>query len=95
MNGWKITRCIGYGFLLGTAGIKLLSGKDAKKAYTHITAAVMRCVDGVVKTATTLKENCDDIAADAKDINEKRYAAEREQEIRDARELLDEAGAAE
>jgi len=92
MDGWKITRCIGYGFLLGTAGVKLLSGKDAKKAYTHITAAVMRGVDEVVKTATTLKENCEDIAADARDINEVRYAKEREQEILDAREILKEAG---
>ena len=28
------------GVLFGTAGIKLLSSKDAKKLYTHVTAAV-------------------------------------------------------
>lgn len=95
MNGWKITRCIGYGFLLGTAGVKLLSSKDAKKAYTHITAAAMRCIDDVIAKATTIKENCDDIAADARAINEKRYKEEREQEIRDAKDFLEEAQAAE
>ena len=30
------------GVLFGTAGIKLLSSKDAKKAYTHATAAALR-----------------------------------------------------
>ena len=28
--------------LFGTAGVKILSSKDAKKCYTHTTAAVMR-----------------------------------------------------
>ena len=30
------------GVLFGTAGIKLLSSKDAKKVYTNCTAAVLR-----------------------------------------------------
>ena len=29
------------GVLFGTAGIKMLSSKDAKKVYTHTTAAVV------------------------------------------------------
>ena len=29
------------GVLFGTAGIKVLSSKDAKEAYTHCTAAVI------------------------------------------------------
>ena len=41
------------GVLFGTAGIKLLSSKDAKKAYTHTTAAVLRAKDSVMKTVTT------------------------------------------
>ena len=72
------------GALFGSAGIKLLSSKDAKKAYTHVTAAVMRCADSVMETATTFKENCGDIKADAKEINEKRYEEERLKEIEDA-----------
>ena len=30
------------GVLFGSAGIKLLSSKDAKKAYTHLAAAGLR-----------------------------------------------------
>ena len=30
------------GLLFGTAGIKVLSSKDAKKVYTHTAAAVLR-----------------------------------------------------
>lgn len=48
------------GVLFGTAGIKLLSSKDAKKAYTHTTAAVLRAKDSVMKTVTTARENVED-----------------------------------
>ena len=37
------------GVLFGTAGIKLLSGRDAKKCYTNCTAAVLRMKDSVMK----------------------------------------------
>ena len=30
------------GVLFGTAGIRILSSRDAKKVYTHATAAVLR-----------------------------------------------------
>ena len=62
------------GVLFGTAGIKVLSSKDAKKLYTQCTAAVLRMKDQVMKTATTLQENCGDILADAKEINDQRAA---------------------
>lgn len=39
------------GLLFGTAGIKLLTSKDAKKVYTSCTAAVLRAKDCVMKTA--------------------------------------------
>lgn len=60
------------GVLFGTAGIKILSSKDAKKAYTHTTAAVLRAKDCVMSTAINIKENAEDILADAKDINDQR-----------------------
>ena len=60
------------GVLFGTAGVKLLSSKDAKKLYTHVTAAVLRAKECVMTTATNIKENADDIYADAKQINESR-----------------------
>lgn len=60
------------GVLFGTAGIKLLCSKDAKKAYTHTTAAVLRARESVMKTVTAVQENCADILASAKDINDQR-----------------------
>ena len=64
------------GVLFGTAGVKLLSSKDAKKVYTHTTAAALRAKDSVMKTYTAVKENAEDILADAKAINADRAAAE-------------------
>lgn len=64
------------GVLFGTAGIKILSSKDAKKAYTHCTAAALRAKDCVMKTVENVQENAEDILAEAKQINEQRQAAE-------------------
>ena len=72
------------GVLFGTAGIKLLASKDAKKAYTRCTAAVLRAKDGVMKTATLIQENAEDIVAEAKQINEKRAAEEKAAVIEEA-----------
>lgn len=60
------------GLLFGTAGLKILGSKDAKKVYTQTTAAALRAKETVMTTVTNIKENADDILADAKDINEKR-----------------------
>ncbi len=65
------------GVLFGTAGVKLLSSRDAKKVYTHCTAATLRAKDSIVKTAVTIQENAEDILAEAKQINAER---EKEQE---------------
>ena len=73
MNWAKIGLFAG-GALFGSAGIEILTSKDAKKLYTQCTAAVLRMKDQVMKTATTLQENCGDILADAKEINEQRAA---------------------
>ena len=64
------------GVLFGTAGVKVLSSNDAKKVYTNCTAAALRAKDCVMKTATTIQENAEDILAEAEQINEKRAAEE-------------------
>lgn len=64
------------GVAFGTAGIRILTSKDAKKVYTNCTAAVLRAKDDVVKKTTILQENCSDILAEAKLINEERAAAD-------------------
>ena len=74
----------GAGVLFGTVGLKILGSKDAQKVYAHTTAAALRAKDSVMKTYTTVKENAEDILADAKAINEDRAAAEEAQVIEDA-----------
>lgn len=64
------------GVLFGTAGVKVLSSKDAKKVYTNCTAAALRAKDCVMKTATTVQENAEDILAEAQKINEERAEQE-------------------
>ena len=43
----KKTGIFAAGVLFGTAGIKVLSSKDAKKLYTNCTAAVLRATEAV------------------------------------------------
>ena len=64
------------GVLFGTAGIKLLGSRDAKKVYAHTTAAALRAKEGVMKTVTAVREGAEDVYADAKAINERRAEAE-------------------
>ena len=75
------------GVLFGTAGIKVLSSRDAKKVYTHCTAAVLRAKDAIVDQATVLQENCSDIYEEAKQINEKRAEAEDDKIIESTEEV--------
>ncbi len=71
----KIALFVG-GTLFGSAGFKLLGSKDARKVYANITAAVLRCKDQIMRDVETVQENCSDILADAKAINEARTAEE-------------------
>ena len=64
------------GALFGSIGLKLLSSKDAKKAYIHVAAAGLRMKDYAMETATTIQENAADILAYAKDLNDERAARE-------------------
>lgn len=64
------------GLLFGTAGLKLLSSKDAKNVYAHTTAAALRVKDCVMKGVDKVQESAADIVATAKDINEERAAKE-------------------
>lgn len=75
----KKTGIFAAGVLFGTAGIKLLSSKDAKKVYTNCTAAVLRAKECVMNVAEKVQENAEDIYAEAKEINAQR-AAETEYE---------------
>lgn len=79
--------CFVGGTLFGSVGIKLLTSKDAKKAYVHVTAAGLRAKDCVMTTVDTVQENANDILASAQDLNEERAA--REEAKREAAEIAD------
>lgn len=72
------------GVLFGTAGLKILSSKEAKTVYAHTTAAVLRAKDCVMQTVTTIREGADDIYAAAKSINDRRAAGAEPETIEDA-----------
>ena len=76
MNIYKGVALFAGGVLFGSAGFKLLSSKDAKKAYTHATAAALRMKESVMETVTSVQENAADILVSAKEINEQRAQEE-------------------
>ena len=61
------------GTLFGTAGIKILTSKDARKVYTEATAAALRAKECVMTTVT-------------KAINDQRAAAAEAEVVEDAAE---------
>ncbi len=79
----KIALFVG-GTLFGSAGLKILGSRDAKKVYTHVTAAALRCKDQVMRDVENVQENFSDILADAKILNEAKVAEEQAAYIEDA-----------
>jgi hypothetical protein len=77
------------GVLFGTAGICVLKSEDAKKVYVQGTAAALRGKEEFMTTATALRENCEDIYAEAVGVNEKRAAKKAASE-----EIIEDTGAA-
>ena len=47
------------GVLFGTAGMKLLGSKDAKRAYAQTTAAALRAKDSVMTAVTAVREGAE------------------------------------
>lgn len=86
MNCCRKVAIFAGGALFGSAGVRLLTSRDAKKAYSHATAAVLRAKDSVMETVTAIQENAADIVASAKDINAQRAGAEQEAVVEDASE---------
>lgn len=85
--------CFVGGTLFGSVGIKLLTSKDAKKAYVHVTAAGLRAKDCVMTTVDAVQENANDILASAQDLNKDRAA--KEDAAREAAKIADAAEEAE
>ena len=78
MLGFGVKKALFFaaGVAFGTAGIKLLTSKDARKAYAHTTAAALRIKDSLMETVSHVQENAGDILAETKEINAEKAAAE-------------------
>lgn len=94
VNG-KMSGMFAAGVLFGTAGIKILTSKDAKKVYTHCTAAVLRAKECVMDTVTKVQENAEDIYAEAQQINADRQTEEFTEEMDESSEAAEEEAAEE
>ena len=86
----KKTGIFAAGVLFGTA-VKLLTSRDAKKVYSHGTAAVLRAKDCIMKTVTNVQENASDIYAEAKQINADREIEAEAQVVEDEAEAEEQA----
>lgn len=76
MLGLREVGCFAAGILFGTAGIKVLSSKDAKNVYVKGTAVALRAKDCVMETVTNIQAEAEDIYAEAKALNEERAEEE-------------------
>ena len=63
------------GMLFATKGVEALAGKAAHKVYVHTTAAVLRGRDQVMNGVTCVREGCEDIYAEAVQLNEEKANA--------------------
>lgn len=70
------------GALAATIGVRILRSADAKKLYTYGTAAVLREKEYIMAGLTDVKADCEDILADAKELNAA-YAEARNRVIED------------
>lgn len=80
----KYAKCLGLfgaGVLFGTAGIKILGSKDAKKVYTNVVAAGLRGKECVMAATTKVQENAEDVLAEAKEINRQREEEQKQEEV--------------
>ncbi len=60
------------GMLFATKGIEMLASKTAHKTYVNATAFGLRCRDDVLNSVTAIREGCEDIYAEAVELNEER-----------------------
>lgn len=73
---WKKAGIFAGGVLFGSAGLKVLAGRDAKRVYTYCVAAGLRAKDSAMDAVTNIQENFEDIVEEAKLINEERELEE-------------------
>ena len=69
------------GMVFATKGIEALTSRTAHKAYVNATALGLRCRDEVMENVTAVREGCEDIYAEAVELNEERAKAPKTEEV--------------
>ena len=77
------------GALFGSVGLKLLSTREAKKAYVCATAVGLCAKDYVMETVTSVQENAADVLSSAKEMKAQ-WESKRNAED-EAAQILDES----
>ena len=72
---WKHAGLFLGGMLFQAKGIDLLASEKAHDLYVKTTALGLRCKDEVMKNVTSVREGCEDIYAEATQLNEERANA--------------------
>ena len=67
---WSHAGIFAGGMLFATKGIEILTSKTAHKAFVQTAAFGLRCRDEVLKNVTAVREGCEDIYAEAVELNE-------------------------
>ena len=67
---WSYAGIFVGGMVVATKGVEALKSKAAHKAYVNATAFGLRCRDEVMESITSVREGCEDIYAEAVELNE-------------------------
>ena len=79
---WVKARFLGYGVLIGAAGIKFLSSEKAKKFYSKIKEAAKHGKDEVLKKSE--QENREETAVEVKEVSEEEKKEELNEKVEEA-----------
>ena len=74
------------GVLFATKGVELLKSRGARDVFVKATALGVRNRDDVMKCVTSIREGCEDIYADALELNKKK---DEEAAARTAKEVIE------
>ncbi len=75
---WRKVGFIAGCIAAGAVATKVLTSDRAKKIYTNATAVALRTKDSIMTEVSKIKEEADDIVAEAKDLNEQKAKKENE-----------------
>ena len=83
---WSHVGIFAGGILFATKGVELLRSRESRDVFVKATALGVRNRDDVMKCVTSIREECEDIYADALELNEKK---EEETAAQTAKEVIE------